>query len=202
MTYREIPALLNSCKAVAKAYHCSVNFARAIHEAQIKVIIRPVWPVINIILRFRVAQRKRDLGLCCKMFQPAGTVNCCVCAAVWSLRLPSDLSWVQRNSNQWKAWWVTFHVAHSKFYDARQGLNLGNLKLICWGRFAVFWSLSIMQQFSYLMMQAASVRSVNSFTTDDADIELWLSSSGDPHSHPTQGDFVKGFRWWQRWFSH
>ena len=38
MSYKEIPALLTSCKSVAKAYHSSVNFARAIHEAQIKVI--------------------------------------------------------------------------------------------------------------------------------------------------------------------
>ena len=37
MSYKEIPALLNSCKSVAKAYHSSINFARAIHEAQIKV---------------------------------------------------------------------------------------------------------------------------------------------------------------------
>ena len=35
--HHEIPALLNSCKSVAKAYHSSINFARAIHEAQIKV---------------------------------------------------------------------------------------------------------------------------------------------------------------------
>ena len=33
MSYKEIPALLNSCKSVAKAYHSSVNFARAFHEA-------------------------------------------------------------------------------------------------------------------------------------------------------------------------
>ena len=37
MSYKEIPSLLNSCKNVAKAYHSSVNFARAIHEAQRKV---------------------------------------------------------------------------------------------------------------------------------------------------------------------
>ena len=136
------------------------------------------------------------------MSQPAGTVSCCACAAVWSLRLPFDMSWVQRNSNQWKAWWVTFHFAHFKVYDARQGWSLGNHKLICWGRFAVSWSLSTMQHFNFLMMPAVSVRFANSFTTDDADIEPWPFSSGDPHSDPTQGDFVKGFGWWERWLSH
>ena len=39
MSYKEIPALLSSCKSIAKAYHCSVNFSRAIHEAQVKAMI-------------------------------------------------------------------------------------------------------------------------------------------------------------------
>ena len=38
MSYKEIPTLLNTCKNIAKAYHSSVNFARAVHEAQIKVL--------------------------------------------------------------------------------------------------------------------------------------------------------------------
>ena len=39
MSYKEIPALLSACKGIAKAYHSSINFSRAVHEAQVKVII-------------------------------------------------------------------------------------------------------------------------------------------------------------------
>lgn len=39
MSYKEIPTLLNTCKNIAKAYHSSVNFARAVHEAQIKALM-------------------------------------------------------------------------------------------------------------------------------------------------------------------
>ena len=37
LSMKEINGLLSTCKALTTAYHSSINFARAIHEAQIEV---------------------------------------------------------------------------------------------------------------------------------------------------------------------
>ena len=58
MSYKQIPAVLNACKSIAKAYHSSINFARAIHEAQVKVRIKVGR--INFYLYFQVQSRQEE----------------------------------------------------------------------------------------------------------------------------------------------
>lgn len=58
MSYKQIPAVLNACKSIAKAYHSSINFARAIHEAQVKVRIKVGR--INFYLYFQVQSRPEE----------------------------------------------------------------------------------------------------------------------------------------------
>ena len=92
MSYKEIPALLTSCKNIAKAYHCSVNFSRAIHEAQVRVIFitrLSLRSFRGILFRFKIALNRRDHGLYCKRFLLAGTCNFFACGAVSNQKVPS-----------------------------------------------------------------------------------------------------------------
>ena len=50
------------------------------------------------------------------------------------------------------------HWHNNKMICIREGWSLANRKLICWGDYAVFWSLFMMPQISSLMMPAVLVR--------------------------------------------
>ena len=38
MERSNVPAVINTCKNLAAAYHSSINFSKAIHDAQVQVV--------------------------------------------------------------------------------------------------------------------------------------------------------------------
>ena len=49
MERSNVPAIINTCKSLAAAYHSSINFSKAVHDAQIQVIsLRSIAKLIQI----------------------------------------------------------------------------------------------------------------------------------------------------------
>ena len=155
MSYKEIPALLSSCKSIAKAYHCSVNFSRAIHEAMIRIICKSSGVIF---LRFKIGWKRRDLGLFCKRCRHAGTRSFFACGAVSSRRVPSGRWLDRRNSDLWSLWLVVFCSSKSKWFISRWGWSSVNLKLSCWKSYVMYWNPFMRRHCSSLMIAAALVR--------------------------------------------
>lgn len=77
MERSNVPAVINTCKSLASAYHSSINFSKAVHVAQIQVLhlLQVIWPEIIMLLRFSNGLSTLCHGLWLSQSPPDGILS-------------------------------------------------------------------------------------------------------------------------------